>query len=98
MSDELERLVDDAANWSSGMYRCSDDPRIVVRGRGLTMFTYNFAHSQAAWTTLGITMVVLVATPLALVFADALMWVVPTECALLFAMFFIYDRMASSDG
>lgn len=98
MSEELERLLNNEANWSAGMYRCAADPRVVVRGRGLTLFTYNFAHARAAWTTLGVTMVVLVVVPLMLVFFGSLMLIVPAECALLLATFFVHDRMASASS
>jgi uncharacterized membrane protein len=49
MSEELDRLWNDEDNWSGSMYRCDQDPRVVVRGHGTTLITYNFAHPLAAW-------------------------------------------------
>jgi uncharacterized membrane protein len=49
MSEELDRMWGEDDNWSGFMYRCADDPRVVVRGHGTTLFTYNFAHPFAAW-------------------------------------------------
>jgi uncharacterized membrane protein len=49
VSEELDRMWNDDANWTGFMYRCADDPRVVVRGHGSTLFTYNFAHPLAAW-------------------------------------------------
>lgn len=52
MSEELDRFWNDDDNWLGFMYRCAEDPRVVVRGHGTTLFTYNFAHPLAAWSIL----------------------------------------------
>ena len=49
MSEELDRLWNSDDHWSGFMYRCAEDPRVVVRGHGTTLFTYNFAHPLGAW-------------------------------------------------
>lgn len=49
-STELERLWQDPANWSPpGIYRCAEDPRLIVpKRRRWAGWTLNFAH-RGAW-------------------------------------------------
>lgn len=50
MSEKMDQLWDDPANWKLGrIYFCSQDPRLVVRGRDVgPIWTPNFAH-RGAW-------------------------------------------------
>lgn len=47
---ELDDLWNDEKNWGRGKlgaYFCKDDPRLVVRKRGLPGGTFNMAHQLA---------------------------------------------------
>ena len=45
---DVERLWSDKANWEFGIYRCVEDPRVVVPKRPKwTGWTINFAHPFA---------------------------------------------------
>lgn len=50
---ELERLWSDPSHWSPpGIYRCAEDPRLIVpKRRRWAGWTLNFAH-QGAWFVL----------------------------------------------
>jgi len=61
MSDRLNELWEDNANWKLGaIYVCKEDPRVVVRKRiwrgggalsGGVGWTFNFAHRASALLT-----------------------------------------------
>ena len=61
MSEKLDQLWNDEANWGGGMYRCKEDPRLIVRGHGATLYTVNAAHG-AAWAVL-VASLILIAAP-----------------------------------
>lgn len=46
--EEIQQLWNDPANWATGVYRCADDPRVIVAKRSKAMgWTVNFAHPLA---------------------------------------------------
>ena len=48
--DDAERLRTDDAHWTLGViYRCSADPRVIVRNRFRFGWTWNFGHRSVWW-------------------------------------------------
>lgn len=46
--NEAENYRRDPDNWRFGfIYRCSGDPRIIVRNRGTIGWTWNFGHARS---------------------------------------------------
>lgn len=65
---ELERLWQDPRHWTPpGIYRCGEDPRLIVpKRRRWAGWTLNFAH-HGAWLVLAGAVVIAVGPMLALV-------------------------------
>ena len=58
--DELDSLWRDRRHWTTGVYRCLADPRVVVPKRIRWMgWTINFAHPWA-WPTLWLSLLIAV--------------------------------------
>lgn len=59
VSPELEHLWNDPRNWTfPGIYRCSEDPRVIVSKRARWAgWTLNFAHRRAWWALLGLMLI-----------------------------------------
>ena len=48
--EELDELWNDPKNWNSVVYRCAQDPRVIVPRRLIwTGWTLNFAHPLAGF-------------------------------------------------
>lgn len=57
-SHDLDRLWSDPRHWSQlGVYRCSEDPRLIVPKRRRVGWTLNFAHRRSWPVLLGLILV-----------------------------------------
>ncbi len=55
---DLDRLWGDARHWSRlGVYRCSEDPRLIVPKRRRVGWTLNFAHRRSWLALVGVMLV-----------------------------------------
>jgi uncharacterized membrane protein len=96
MSADLDALWKDESHWSWGQYKCEEDPRLVVRGRGTTLYTVNMAHPAAVQVTL-ITMALLSASVIVPVLLGAPFVGVIMVLVELVALFIVCDRMVNAE-
>jgi uncharacterized membrane protein len=95
--EEAETLRSDPRYWSLGIiYRCPDDPRVIVRRRFLPGWTLNFAHRMAIPTLLAAVLVAI--GPVLLLLVSGVYHIpslIVTACASAIVLIVVAHRIAS---